>query len=356
MLTPEQSSSLTAIALFAAFAEGGQSDVERQRVKQIIESLSTEAGEPSMSDALRRVLFKQTTIAQEAAKLTTPELREMAWEAALSVCEADGKTSPTERAMLDELSAALGRDRAKSTQEIEDADSVMLFADEPPSQKLQTAVAAVPLALGAGAVAGAAAGSNLPAMVTPPALPVTASSPDLNAKTQESDKTILRYSILTAAIELLPQGLASVAIIPLQTKMVHSIAGIHGYPLSASMIKEFIATVGVGAAGQVVESYARKFLGQLAKQFLGKTAGNIAKTAVNWGTGPIMTFATTYAMGQVARQYYAGGRKLSAIDLKTLFSQQVEKAKGLYSQYEPQVMQTAKGTSSGQIMNMLRGS
>lgn len=131
MLTPEQSNALTSIALFAAFADGNQSDSERQRVRQVIESAATEAGEPSMNDALRRVLLKQTTIQQEAAKLDSPALRELAWEAALSVCEADGKTSPAERGVLDELAAALGRDRAQSTREIEDADEVMNFADQP---------------------------------------------------------------------------------------------------------------------------------------------------------------------------------------------------------------------------------
>ena len=57
----------------------------------------------------------------------------------------------------------------------------------------------------------------------------------------------------------------------------------------------------------------------------------------------------------VSRQYYSGGRSLSALDLKTLFSQQVEQAKGLYQRYEPQIRQTAATTDPRQLLNSLRG-
>ena len=122
-----------------------------------------------------------------------------------------------------------------------------------------------------------------------------------------------------------PQDLATLAIIPLQTKMVHSVGTTYGYSLSASSIKEFVATIGIGMTGQVLEQYARKFLKKVGKGLL----GNIGKFGAAWATGPAMTFATTYAIGMVAKQYYAGGRTLSAIDQKTLFASEVERAKGL---------------------------
>ena len=42
---------------------------------------------------------------------------------------------------------------------------------------------------------------------------------------------ILNYSILNGALELLPQSMASMAIIPLQMKMVYRIGKEHGYEL-----------------------------------------------------------------------------------------------------------------------------
>jgi hypothetical protein len=65
------------------------------------------------------------------------------------------------------------------------------------------------------------------------------------------DKSIFNRSVLCGALELLPQSWASMAIIPLQVKLVHGIAQAHGISnIDAGMIKEFIATTGVGLTGQ----------------------------------------------------------------------------------------------------------
>ncbi|MCE2968165.1 MAG: YcjF family protein [Phycisphaerales bacterium] len=344
-LTPDHAAALTAIAVLAAFADGAKSDSERAAVKDVVEGLATQAGQPSTAAAVRRVLMKQTSVQAEAQKLDTPELRALAWETALAVCEADGATCAAEKGLLDELARALGRDAVQSRREVGELDAITLDAASEPTPALSTAIEREPVA--PMVAAGAAAGAALAAADA-------AKQEQALARTREADAMILRSAILTAAIELLPQGLASVAIIPLQTKLVHSIAKLNGYPMTAAMIKEFLAVIGVGVAGQVVEDYARKFLGKLAKQFLGGMAGSVAKTAVNWGTGPIMTFATTYAMGQVAQQYYSGGRTLSAVNLKALFATQVERAKTLYAQYEPQIRSTASSTSPTQILSMLR--
>jgi uncharacterized protein (DUF697 family) len=206
----------------------------------------------------------------------------------------------------------------QSRREVGELDAITLDAASEPGPALSTAIERVPVA--PMVAAGAAAGAALAAGAGPAAADAAKQEQAL-ARTREADAMILRSAILTAAIELLPQGLASVAIIPLQTKLVHSIAKLNGYPMTAAMIKEFLAVIGVGVAGQVVEDYARKFLGKLAKQFLGGMAGSVAKTAVN---------------------------------LKALFATQVERAKTLYAQYEPQIRSTASSTSPTQILSMLR--
>ena len=58
------------------------------------------------------------------------------------------------------------------------------------------------------------------------------------------DKSILNYSILNGALELLPQSWASMAIIPLQIKMVYGIGKEYGVELDRGHIKEFLATLG----------------------------------------------------------------------------------------------------------------
>lgn len=328
---------LASICLFAAFADGSQSDPERVRVKEVMEGF----GDVNLSEALRRVVLKQTTLEAEVAELgESEELRTLAWEGALAVCESDGMTSPRERDFLDRLATLLRRDLDTAHREVEQADAVTRGAT----------VAA------AGAVGGAAAFPGLPAeqpLAVASGSGVPAGMPPLptDPRSAEVDSTTLRYAILTAAVELLPQNLATMAIIPLQCKLVVGVGKTYGHDLSMASVKELLATVGVGMTGQVLEGYARKLLGKLG----GSVLGGIGKTAANWGTGPVMTFATTYAIGQVAKMYYSGGRRLSAIDLRQLYQSQFEQAKGLYARYEPQVRETASRTDPRTLLSSLSG-
>jgi hypothetical protein len=56
----------------------------------------------------------------------------------------------------------------------------------------------------------------------------------------EVDKMILNYAILNGALELLTDSLATMAIIPLQMKMVYRIGKAHGYELDRGHIKELL--------------------------------------------------------------------------------------------------------------------
>jgi uncharacterized protein (DUF697 family) len=109
--------------------------------------------------------------------------------------------------------------------------------------------------------------------------------------------------LLNGALELLPQSWASMAIIPLQIKMVYGIGKAHGVALDQGHIKEFIAAAGVGLTSQYLEQFGRKLLGGLLGKAAGKTFGKLGGAA----TGMAFSFATTYALGQVAKRYYAGG-------------------------------------------------
>ena len=79
----------------------------------------------------------------------------------------------------------------------------------------------------------------------------------VSAQTEaELDKSILNYSILNGALELLPQSMASMAIIPLQMKMVYRIGKSYGYELDRGHIKDFLATAGIGMASSRLSSTA----------------------------------------------------------------------------------------------------
>jgi uncharacterized protein (DUF697 family) len=187
-------------------------------------------------------------------------------------------------------------------------------------------------------------------------VPVPAAAPNgLSAaavqREAELDKSILNYALLNGALELLPQSWASMAIIPLQIKMVHAIGLAHGVELDRGHIKEFIAAAGVGMASQYVEQFGRKLLGGLLGKVAGKTLGNIGQAA----TGMAFSFATTYALGQVAKRYYAGGRVMSTAMLRESFQDMLGPAKQLQTEYLPQIRQKAATLDAGQIMSMVRG-
>jgi uncharacterized protein (DUF697 family) len=179
--------------------------------------------------------------------------------------------------------------------------------------------------------------------------PVVASVPKV--PDSELEKSILNHAILNGALELLPQSWASMAIIPLQIKMVYGIGKAHGHELDQGHIRELLATLGVGLTSQYLEQFGRKLLGGLLGKAAGKWAGNLGGSA----TGVAFSFATTYALGQVAKRYYAGGRQMNAQVLRDSFQNLLGPAKAMQEQYLPQIRQKAGNLDMGQIMNMVRG-
>ncbi len=87
--------------------------------------------------------------------------------------------------------------------------------------------------------------------------------------------------------------------------------------------------MGVGLTSQYLEQAGRKLFGGLLGKVGGGLLGGLGKQAVSSG----MSFASTYALGHVAKRYYAGGRTLSTQMLKDAFSNVVKEGQGLQTQY-----------------------
>jgi len=306
----EEQQAILTISLMAAFADGRKEELERAELKRITESLS--GADLNAAALYQDVLLKRLTLDDVARVITAPEVRQYAYEMAVCVCDADGAHSPAEKTFLDRLRVALGLDAVRSE----------TFAAE------AAQVASVPLE----------ADSALePAPATTPAQ-------------AEMDPMILNYAVLNGALELLPQNLASMAIIPLQMKMVYRIGKAHGYELDRGHIKDFLATLGVGLTSQYLEQFGRKLIGGL----LGKIAGGIGRGIGGAATGSTFSFATTYALGQVAKRYYAGGRTLSGETLKETFSAMLGEAKSLQSRYLPQIEEKARTLDVNQVLQAAR--
>lgn len=317
--TLDRDSAILAIALHAAFADGGKHEAEREEFRRIAETLAADGDGPDARRVYQDVLLKRVSIDDAAAALTGHGEKHLAYELAVGVCDADGRTVDAEREFLDRLRGLLGLDSAEADEVEREAEQVIEMTE-----------------------------AAAPAMV-----PSTASTPKAPAEVDEAaiDKSILNYSILNGALEILPQSWASMAVIPLQIKMVYEIGQRHGVELDRGHIKELLATLGVGMTSQYIEQFGRKLIGGLFRAAAGRGVGRLGRTA----TGMAFSFATTYALGQVARRYYAGGRQMSTELLRTTFQETLGPAKQMQQEYLPQIEQKAQTLDMGQVMGMVRG-
>jgi uncharacterized protein (DUF697 family) len=163
---------------------------------------------------------------------------------------------------------------------------------------------------------------------------------------------VLNYAILNGALELLPQSWASMAIIPLQIKMVYRVGVAHGVSLDQGHIKEFIAAAGVGLTSQYIEQFGRKLLGGLVGKAGGKLLGGITGQA----TGMAFSFASTYALGHLAKRYYAGGRVMSTDLLRQTYQGLLGSGKTLQQQHLGDIQTRASTLDAGEVMRLVRGS
>ncbi len=166
----------------------------------------------------------------------------------------------------------------------------------------------------------------------------------------EMDKYILNHSIVNGAIELLPQSLATMAIIPLQIKLVYRIGQAYGVQLDKGHIREFLATAGVGLTSQYVEQIGRKLLGGL----LGSVAGGLGRGLGRATAGAAFSFATTYALGQLAKRYYSGGRQMNTALIQQTYQSLLGQAKQLQGQYSSEIQHKASTLDAGQVMSMVK--
>ncbi len=312
-MTRTQQESLLTIVLMAAFADGGRNDAERDTVQKLAATLGGDADGIDVAGIARRVMLKEISLDAPIAGLQDESLKEQAYEMALAVCDADGARNDAETRFLASLQAALGLNEAATQTLTANADKLV----EAPLA-VTSAIEPAPMAA--------------------------------NVSAAEMDKMILNYALLNGALELLPQGLASMAIIPLQMKMVYRIGKAHGFDLDSGHIKDFLATVGVGMTSQYVEKFGRKLIGGL----LGKVAGGIGRGIGSAVTGSAFSFGTTYALGHVAKRYYSGGRTLSTDMLKSAYQSAMGEAGAMKDRYLPQMQAQAQTLNISKVMEMVK--
>lgn len=287
---------IVTIALLAARADGETSAAEQEQLQAAMSRLGiTDVGSslPALSDV--------------AKSLSDDGARRYAYELALVICNAGGPATDRERAFLQELRGALGLGNTAVAQLEQDA-----------------------AALATASTSGSAGKGS--------------AEPDL-------EQMILQQAMLTGAVELLPDRLANLVILPLQLRLVYQIGRKYGQQLDANQIKDLAGTLGIGAAAQALEGVVSKLVRGLAGGLLGGIVGGAGGIAA----GAAVTFASTYALGHVAQRYYAQNRSLSTADLRELFQKFQEDARGIFPRVQNEIQSQAKTLNLPGLLDAIRG-
>jgi len=318
---------IVAICYLAALADGDRSAEEQAQFQRIAARLGADPESGLAVQAQNREL----TLAEAAERLSSPEARRTAMEMALSVIYADGLANSAEQVFLEELRR------------------VIATADEE-TETLQREVETLALAPLAGPLPDTTRGTAPGEAPRPSQAGIPALSHDAAI-----DTMIRKQALLTGALELLPQNLASLAIIPLQMRLVYRIGKDYGHSLDGDQIKDLFGTMGIGAAAQVFDGMTRRILGGLGRGMFGRAIGGLVGGTAGAAAGASVSFVTTYAIGYAARQYYAQGRELSADDLRDLFQRFKAEAESLLPRVQEEIHQQAQHLDLKRVLASVKG-
>ena len=300
-MTQQDVETILGIVTLAALADGNRDAAEQEKIA----SVAARLGLTDADDVVRRAGTGEGVTAL-AAKLSSDEAKQTAFDSALAICHADGTLGTAELAFMQSLREALGIDAATGDAKIGELS-----------------------AIGAGAAIESAMPESEDAL----------------------DAYILEQAMLTAALEFLPDRLANLGILPLQLRLVRSIGMRSGQQPGMAQIKDLAATFGIGAAAQIMETVVRRTLGGVAGGIFGGMLGGAAGVAA----GGAVTFASTYALGHAARQYYAQNRSLTASDLRSLFARFQGEANTMFPRVQERVASLARDNDFNGLMRMVRG-
>jgi len=306
-LDQQEHRAIIGLCVLAAFADGAQSEDERARIQQIVNGFSGESLD--LASVYQDVLGGKFTLATAAGQLQTPSAQALGYEMAVCVCHADGVAKDAENKFLADLDQALHLESSSTDQH----------------QQTAQALAAQP-----------------PFIASPP-------MPDQNREA-ELDRMILNAAILNGALEIMPHTLATMAIVPLQMRLVYRIGHSYGYEMDRGHIKDFLATVGVGLTSQVFEGFTRQLIGGFARRLAGGLVGGLVQEA----TGSAVAFASTYAIGEVARKYYASGRTLTGAQLKDVFSTMLANGRSMQGRYSGDILQRSRQVNLSELLPLAR--
>ncbi len=263
------------VLVSVAKADGVIAPEEREAIEAALEGVTLEG-------ATRQSLFEEDIdLSAELAKLQSDEAKEQAYSSAYSLAYADGECHPDEQKMLDQIKQALnvGDEKVTLLQRIygETKDTVLL--------------------------------SNIKKI----------DDPEKRAKEVKED--ILKYSIGAGVLGAFPiPGIAiatDLAAVAIQIKMVRDVGMYYGFELGNKDAKGLLGAVGLGTGARIA-------------------VNNLAKFVPGWGVAFAITsnFASTWALGKIAVQYFESGCKADFSTLKDAFKKAEKEGKSEYKAHK----------------------
>lgn len=308
------------LCLLAALVDGERSPEETAQFERIVARLGGTMPAPGTA-----------TIVEAAGRLSSADARRMAYEMAVSVVYADGDANPRERQFLTELRAAL----ELPAEEVNGLDQDAL------------SLAEAPLAL---AAPEPETGRQVPKSLYASQGGFPTASPDAAL-----DSLIRKQALLAGALELLPQNIASLVVIPVQMRLVYRIGADYGQRPDAAQVRDLLGAMGIGAAAQVLDGMTRRILGKLGRGLFGSALGGVMGGTAGTAAGAGLAFVTTYALGHTARQYYHQGRQLSREDLAALFRRFRKEAEAILPAAQEQIHQQSQHMDFQKLLAAIRG-
>jgi uncharacterized protein (DUF697 family)/uncharacterized tellurite resistance protein B-like protein len=210
--------------------------------------------------------------------LTTPESRASVYHSALGMVHTDGNCTPAEQKVLEHI---------RTTLEISDENSSL-----------------------ARGIFDGAKDTVLPSNIE--------ETRDSARRATEVKSDITKYSVLSGVLGAFPvPGLAiatDLAVVGVQVKLVRDIGQRWGHKIDKQAATSLLGGLGLGTGARIAVS-------------------NLAKLVPVWGSavGATGSFASTWALGQIADKYFAGGMKTDTATMKSDFKFAQEEGRTAYA-------------------------
>ena len=156
-----------------------------------------------------------------------------------------------------------------------------------------------------------------------------------------ADKIVQDHVLWSIGAGLVPLPILDiVAVTAIQLDMLRQLARLHGVNFSESEGKAWVSAL----AGNMVARLGANALKLIPG--IGSVIGGLSMS--------IISGASTYALGQVAKQYYAAGRKIDTAELKRTFTSLLEEAKVRKDQYTKQIQEKVNEVKNSNLVSLIK--